>query len=125
MKYNLVWDRLLGFNLFDKSIYKAEIEKYHTVINKYGTPLDYRKDFTKTDWMLWASCLDDTAATTNAFSECILNYLSDTKDKNCFTDWYDTVKAAECGFNHRSVQAGLWMPVLKKKLLSNENKELK
>lgn len=125
LKYNLVWDRLLGFNLFDKSIYKAETEKYHTVINKYGTPLDYRKDFTKTDWMLWASCLDETAATTNAFSECILNYLADTKDKNCFTDWYDTVKATECCFNHRSVQAGLWMPVLKKKLLSNESKELK
>lgn len=118
LKYNLVWDILLGFHLFSNEIYNNEIKQYHRMLNKYGTPLDYRKDFTKTDWMLWASCLDDTSETTKVFSKCIVNYLKTTNDKNCFTDWYDTVKATECGFNHRSVQAGLWMPVLKKKLMN-------
>lgn len=117
LKYNLVWDILLGFHLFDNEIYKNEIRQYHRMLNEYGTPLDYRKDFTKTDWMIWASCLDDTSETTKAFAKCIIKYLEVTSDKNCFTDWYDTVKATECGFNHRSVQAGLWMPVLKKKLM--------
>ncbi len=117
LKYNLIWDILFGFNLFDKSIYAYEIKQYHKMKNRFGTPLDYRKDFTKTDWMLWASCLDSTEQTTKAFSECIVKYLETTSDKNCFTDWYDTVTASECGFNHRSVQAGLWMPVLKNKLM--------
>ncbi|MEZ3421718.1 MAG: DUF4965 domain-containing protein [Eubacterium sp.] len=117
LKYNLVWDILFGFDLFGNELYKNEISQYKKMMNPYGTPLDYRKDFTKTDWMLWASCLDSTTETTKSFSECIVKYLEATNDKNCFTDWYDTVKASECGFNHRSVQAGLWMPVLKNRLM--------
>lgn len=118
LKYNLVWDILFGFHLFDKNIYKAECDKYKKELNEYGVPLDFRKDFTKTDWMLWASALDESEASTALFSDCIVKYLNDTADRNCFTDWYDTKTANECSFNHRSVQAGLWMPVLKRRLLS-------
>jgi len=28
LKYNLVWDRLFGFGLFDESFYKSEIQWY-------------------------------------------------------------------------------------------------
>ncbi len=116
LKYNLIWDILFKFNLFPKEIYKGESEKYRAELNQYGVPLDNRKDFTKTDWMLWASCLDETGENTKLFSSCIVKYLADTQDKNCFTDWYETKIPKERGMNHRSVQAGLWMPVLKEKL---------
>lgn len=116
LKYNLVWDILFKFNIFDKEIYKGESEKYRDELNEYGVPLDYRKDFTKTDWMLWASCLDETGENIKTFSSSIVKYLADTQDKNCFTDWYETKTPKERGMNHRSVQAGLWMPVLKEKL---------
>ena len=56
------------------------------------------------------------------FAEKIGDFLSDTKDRNCFTDWYETDTAKECGMDHRSVQAGLWMPVLKKKIKDGELK---
>ena len=104
------------FNIFDKKIYAAETQTYRKQLNAYGTPLDYRRAFTKTDWMLWAACLDESNENIATFSKCICNYLRDTKDRNCFTDWYETKEPKQSGFDHRTVQAGLWMPVLRDKL---------
>lgn len=120
LKYNLVWDELFSFNLFDKKYYKGESEKYTRELNAFGVPLDYRKTLTKTDWMLWAACLDETDRNVGLFSEKILAYLAATRDKTCFSDWIDTKEARQWGFDHRTVQAGLWMPVLKKKMKSAE-----
>lgn len=116
LKYNMVWDILFDFKLFTKEIYKAESKKYVDEMNKYGTPLDYRKDFTKSDWEMWASCLDNTDKNTDLLSKTMLNYLAETKDKYPFSDWYQTKEAREMSFRHRTVQGGLWMPVLKSKL---------
>jgi hypothetical protein len=118
LKYNLVWDILFDFNLFPKELYAAETEKYRQELNAFGVPLDYRRDFTKTDWMLWAACLDDTNKNTELFSGRIVAYLQATNDRTCFSDWIGTKEAKQSGFDHRTVQAGLWMPVLKKKLLN-------
>lgn len=112
LKYNLVWDILFDFNIFDKELYKAESEKYRVELNTYGTPLDYRRTFTKTDWMLWAACLDETKENISLFSKCICDYLAQTEDRNCFSDWIETKQPKQSGFDHRTVQAGLWMPVL-------------
>ncbi len=111
LKYNLVWDKAFGFNLFPKNIYKSESEKYLKELNAYGVPLDFRRSFTKSDWMLWAACLDESKKNIGLFSEHILHFLRDTNDKNCFSDWFDTKSAKQCGFDHRTVQGGLWMPV--------------
>ena len=116
LKYNLVWDELFKFNLFDRKYFKGESEKYLSELNAYGVPLDHRKTFTKTDWMLWAACLDESGKNVGLFSERIMAYLAMTKDKNCFSDWIDTKEAKQSGFDHRTVQAGLWMPVLKEKM---------
>lgn len=118
LKYNLVWDMIFGFNLFKSSIYANESNKYIENLNIYGVPLDCRGDFTKTDWMMWASCLDTTGYNTELFSKCMLAYLADAKDKYPFTDWYETKKPERKGFCHRSVQGGLWMPVLKDMIMN-------
>ena len=42
LKYNLVWDRLLGFGLFPLEELRREQEDYRTKVKAYGVPLDGR-----------------------------------------------------------------------------------
>ena len=121
LKYNLIWDRLFSFGLFPEELYFAESEAYRAKLNAYGVPLDSRKSFTKSDWMLWAACLDGTDKNVRAFSKSIVRFLEETNDRLPFSDWFDTLKPEQRGFCHRTVQGGLWMPVLLRKMLQQEN----
>jgi hypothetical protein len=46
--------------------------------------------------------------------EPIARFLEATPDKVPFSDWYDTVTGKKCGFQNRTVQGGLFMPLLVK-----------
>ncbi|MEO6911083.1 MAG: DUF4965 domain-containing protein, partial [Edaphobacter sp.] len=97
-KYNLVWDDLLGYDLFPKSVRDSEIAYYQTKINRYGLPLDSRADYTKLDWELWTATLAGTPAEFNAIVDPIYKWTNETPTRVPLTDWYDTKTGKQIGF---------------------------
>ena len=112
LKYNLVWDRLFDSELFDDSFYKAELEWYKKKQNRYGVPLDSRRDYTKSDWILWTAAFTKDRAEREALIAPIAAFIRETPDRVPFSDWYDTVNAKHYYFQNRTVQGGLFMPLL-------------
>jgi hypothetical protein len=111
-KYNLVWDKLLGLNLFPKEIARQEIAYYLTKQNAYGLPLDNRRDYTKLDWVLWTATLTDSRADFDKLVAPAWQFANESASRVPLTDWYDTKTAKMQGFQARSVVGGLFIPML-------------
>jgi hypothetical protein len=111
-KYNLVWDRLLGLNLFDPAIARKEIAYYLNRQNKYGLPLDNRADYTKLDWILWTATMAERPQDFSALIDPVYLFLNETPDRVPMTDWYMTSTARQRGFQARSVVGGVFLKML-------------
>jgi hypothetical protein len=119
-KYNLVWDNLLGYNLFPQSVRDREIAFYKTKLNKYGLPLDSRADYTKLDWSIWTATLASNPADFNAFMDPIALWVNETPSRVPLTDWYDTITGKQQGFQARSVVGGVFIKALSNKQLTDK-----
>jgi len=119
-KYNLVWDTILGFNLFPARIRQAEIAFYLKHLNRYGLPLDNRKDYTKLDWQIWTATLADSPADWNALVDPIGRWINETPTRVPLTDWYGTKTGEQVGFQARSVVGGVYIKVLADKALAEK-----
>ncbi len=117
-KYNLVWDKILGYNLFPVSVREAEMKYYQTKLNRYGLPLDSRKTYTKLDWSMWTATLADSPEGFNALVDPMYTWANETTSRVPMTDWYDTITGKEVGFQARSVVGGLFIKALSDKPLT-------
>ena len=118
-KYNLVWDRLLGFGLFPKEVYDTELAYYLGRQNEYGLPLDCRETYTKSDWIMWTATMTaDDQDTFDAFIDPLYRFYDETADRVPMSDWIWTDKPHHRGFKARSVVGGYWIKMLENKLLS-------
>lgn len=118
-KYNMVWDKMWGLNLFPEVIEK-EINYYLTKQNEYGLPLDSRKEYTKSDWVMWTAAMSPDIKTFQKFSDPIYKYINETTSRVPISDWHHTDSGEWVGFRARSVIGGYWMQVLMDKILTEK-----
>jgi hypothetical protein len=111
-KYNLVWDKILGLNLFPAEVARKEMAFYKQTQNEYGLPLDNRKTYTKLDWITWTATLTQERADFDALINPIIAFLNATPDRSPMTDWYQTKTARKVGFTGRPVVGGIFLQML-------------
>lgn len=119
-KYNLVWDGLLGLNLFPAKVRETELSFYLQHLNQFGLPLDNRADYTKLDWEIWTATLTDRPEQFDALMAPIGKWLNEGPTRVPLTDWYDTKNGKMSGFQARSVVGGVYIKALKDKTLAEK-----
>jgi len=122
-KYNLVWDRLLDFNLFPAKVRQTEVAFYLRHINRFGLPLDNRADYTKLDWEVWTATLADAAQPGDpdpfeALMAPVGKWINEGPSRVPLTDWYDTKEGKQMAFQARSVVGGVYIKALADKTLA-------
>lgn len=115
-KYNLIWDKFLGLSLFPKEVIDKEIDFYLTRQNTYGLPLDCRKTYTKSDWILWVACLTADKDKFHQLVAPIYKYVNETTSRMPISDWHETTNGESVGFRARSVVGGYFMKMLVDKM---------
>jgi hypothetical protein len=111
--YNMVWDSILGLNVFPADVKKKQIEFFKTKMQPYGLPLDNRNMLTKSDWCMWTASMADNQADFETIINPMIGYLNATNDRTPFADGYWTDSHTRKDFFHaRPVIGGVFIRML-------------
>src|SRR5690606_12237773 len=111
-KYNLIWDKVLGLDLFPQHVYDTELNYYLTKINRFGIPLDSRKTYTKNDWIVWTASFAPKTDQFLALIRPLYRHVLEGPSRVPLNDFYDSVTGKRENFKARSVVGGFYMKML-------------
>ncbi|TBU49426.1 hypothetical protein BD309DRAFT_76359 [Dichomitus squalens] len=106
LAYNLLADKLLGTNVFPKSIFDLQTQWYSSHALSYGVPLDTRHTYTKSDWEIWTAALVTSTSVRDLLVSSVRKYAADGKSSQPLGDWYETADGSVEGFRARPVVGG-------------------
>ena len=120
-KYNMVWDKILGMELFPEDTVKKEMAFYRKNMDTYGLPLDGRKHeapgkrmalWSKTDWAFWTACLTGKQEDFEAITAPIYTFFNEAERRTGLTDLYFTDKPDTALMHSRPVIGGIFIKML-------------
>ena len=129
MKYNIVWDKLFGTEIMDRTVIESEVASYRRREHAYGLPLDNRQPYTKSDWLVWTATLAESRDDFEHMVNKLWDAFNSTQTRVPMTDWYWTVTGGQKeyisrsyndlhpeqvmkGFQNRTVRGGLYIKLL-------------
>jgi len=102
MKYNIVWDKLLGTEIMPKSVIESEVASYRAHTHPYGLPLDNRQPYTKSDWLIWTATLAGNRDTFEDMVAPLWDAYNSMQSRVPATDWYYTITGQHKAYNSSS-----------------------
>lgn len=112
MKYNMVWDWVWGSRIFPEGMMDRELKGYIARLNRYGLPLDSRASYTKSDWLVWCAAMMDSRDDFISMVDALWLAYHESPSRVPLNDWFDTQTAKQEQFQNRTVQGGLFLPLL-------------
>jgi hypothetical protein len=112
LKYNSVWDKIWNTELFTKEFYNGETARYIKELLPYGVPLDSREKYTKSDWLVWASCLAESREDSDTIIHSLWSAYNTMRTYVPMGDWYWCDTSTPVMFQHRTVQGGLFIKLM-------------
>lgn len=108
LKYNALYDRVLGLNLVPAAILSEEATWYTSQAQAFGVDLDPRNTYTKSDWELWTAGAIDDATARQILIDGVYGYATTSTSRVPFGDLYYTATGQWDSFQARPVQGGMF-----------------